>query len=96
MIDIGTRTRYEQETILLTNEEEKFWNIYTYNRSLKSKLKKFAAECPELCTLDSESSDGSVVYLVSKDRMFISFRKPVSEEVSRQRSERAKKVFQAN
>ena len=90
MIDIGTRTKYEQETILLTNEEEKFWNVFTYNSSLKSKLEKYAAEFPELCTLESESSDGSVSYVVQKDRMSINLKKPLSEEAHRQRSERAK------
>ena len=36
-------TKYEKETILLTNEDDDFWDIYTFNTDLKNRLKKFAA-----------------------------------------------------
>ena len=83
-------TKYEKETILLTNELDDFWDIYTYNSALKRKLKNFASEYPELCHLREQTEEGSVTYRVKKDRVSINLKKPVSEETSRKRSEAAK------
>lgn len=87
------RSNYEKETIMLTNEEDNIWNVFTYNSKMKKKLETFAAEFPALCTLKSESSDGSVEYEVKKDRVFINFRGPVSREEHDRMSNAAKSRF---
>ena len=83
-------TRYEKETILLTNELDDFWNIYTFNAALKRKLKNFASEYPELCHLKEQTEEGSMTYRVKKDRVSVNLKKPVSEETRKKRSEAAK------
>ena len=83
-------TRYEKETILLTNEPDDFWDIYTYNSALKRKLKEFASKYPELCHLKEQTDEGSVTYRVKKDRVSVNLKKTVSEETRKKRSEVAK------
>ena len=83
-------TKYEKETILLTNELDDFWDIYTFNSALKRKLKNFDTEYPELCCQRKQTEEGSVTYRVKKDRVSVNLKKPVSQETSRKRSEAAK------
>ena len=83
-------TKYEKETILLTNELDDFWDIYTFNSALKRKLKEFASKYPQLCHLREQTEEGSVTYRVKKDRVSINLKKPVSEETRKKRSEAAK------
>ena len=83
-------TKYEKETILLTNELDDFWDIYTFNAALKRKLKNFASEYPELCHLREQTEEGSMTYRVKKDRVSVNLKKPVSEETKKKRSEAAK------
>ena len=83
-------TKYEKETIMLTNELDDYWEIYTYNSALKRKLKNFASEYPELCRLREQTEEGSMTYRVKKDRVSVNLKKPVSEETKKKRSEAAK------
>ena len=48
-------TKYEKETIILTNEEDDFWNVFTYNRTLQRRLSTFAKEHPENCRFKSRN-----------------------------------------
>ena len=43
--------RYEQETIIGFNEEEKTAGIYTHNKVLRQKLEALARDRPEDCRL---------------------------------------------
>jgi IS1 family transposase len=43
--------RYEQETIINFNEEEKTAGIYTHNKALRQKLAALARDRPEDCRL---------------------------------------------
>lgn len=83
-------TKYEKETILLTNEQDDFWDIYTFNAALKRKLREFASKYPELCRLKAQTDEGSVTYQVKKDRVSVNFKKPISEEARQKRSKAAK------
>ena len=42
-------TKYEKETIILTNEEDDFWNVFTYNKGLQRRL------CPLLNNIQKMS-----------------------------------------
>ena len=81
---------YGKETILLTNELDNYWEIYTCNSALKRKLKEFALKYPQLCHLKEQTEEGSVTYRVKKDRVSVNLKKPVSEETRKKRSEAAK------
>ena len=43
--------RYEQETIISFNEEEKTAGIYTHNKILRQKLEALARDRPEDCKI---------------------------------------------
>ncbi len=40
-------TKYEKETIILTNEEDDFWNVFTYNKGLQRRFMSFAEQYTE-------------------------------------------------
>ena len=48
---IMNMARYEQETIIGFNEEEKTAGIYTHNKVLRQKLEALARDRPEDCRL---------------------------------------------
>ena len=35
-------SKYEKETIILTNEEDQYYSVYTFNQGLQKRLKNFA------------------------------------------------------
>lgn len=73
-------TKYEQETIILFNEEEKETSIYTHNKKLQHKLSEYSESYPELCKIKTEDGQGGVTYIVKKDRLSIRLKTPISEE----------------
>lgn len=84
--------KYERETILLTSEGDDAWDIYTFNTDLKNRLRKFAAQHPDLCRLKEENKElGSVSYIIQKSRVSIRLIAPYSEARRKAASEYAKK-----
>lgn len=60
-------SRYEQETIINYNEEEKAASVYTHNKALRRKLETLAVDRPEDCKLIRGSHEGQAVeYSVPK------------------------------
>lgn len=84
-------TKYEKETILLTNEEDTFWNVFTCNRTLQRRLSSFAKDHPEICRFISCNSEGGVTYEVDKGRLAIRLTAPYSEERKKAAQEYGKK-----
>lgn len=59
--------RYEQETLISFNEEEKNAGIYTHNKALRQKLAALARDRPEDCRLVKASHGGRAVdYTIPK------------------------------
>ena len=58
---IMNMARYEQETIIGFNEEEKTAAIYTHNKVLRQKLEALARDRPEDCRLMKASRGGRAV-----------------------------------
>ena len=84
-------SKYEKETILLFNELEEVTSIFTYNRSLKRRLKAFSEKYPELCRLVESTVDGSSTYHIQKNRISIRLVAPYSDERREQLSVAGKK-----
>ena len=83
--------KYERETILLTSEGDDTWDIYTFNTDLKNRLRKFAAQYPDLCKLKEENKElGSVSYTIQKSRVSIRLIAPYSEARRKAASEYGK------
>ena len=55
-----------KETIILTNEDNDFYEVYTFNYALKKKLAAFAKKHPDLCSLKETTKEGSTTYVVDK------------------------------
>lgn len=94
-------TRYEMETTINFNEEEKEAYIYTYNKALIKKLDKYCLDFPKEYKLVREDKYGkhiSKTYSIPKKR--ISFRgkstRVMSEEQKIKCSERMKKIHNKN
>ena len=77
---MATISKYEKETILLTNEEDAFWNVFTYNKGLQRRLQFFAEQHPENCRFKSRNNEGGVTYEVDKGRLSIRLTAPYTEE----------------
>lgn len=80
-------SQLEKETIILFNEEENEAEIYTYNRKLIDKLKKY----PTVARLKNKDKTGAYTFTLPKQRMSIVIRKPISEEHRKKLSEHGKK-----
>lgn len=63
------RLKCEKETIILTNEDDGFYDVYTFNQSLQKRLRTFADKYPDDCWLKGSSEDGSETYMIKKRRL---------------------------
>ena len=72
-------TKYEKETIILTNEADDFYEVYTFNSALKKKLAAYAKRHPDLCRLKETIKEGSATYVVDKARLSLRLTEPYSE-----------------
>ena len=58
------RLKCEKETIILTNEDDGFYDVYTFNQNLQKRLRSFAEKYPDDCWLKGSSEDGSETYMI--------------------------------
>ena len=83
-------TRYEQETIISYNEEEKVASVYTHNVALQRRLAALAAERPDECKLIRSCQDGDAMeYEVPKRWVKIRANRILTEEQLQKARERA-------
>lgn len=83
-------TKYEKETIILTNEADDFYEVYTFNSALKKKLGAYARKHPDLCSLKETTKEGSATYVVDKARLSLRLTEPYSEARKQAAREKAK------
>ena len=74
------RLKCEKETIILTNEDDGFYDVYTFNQSLQKRLRSFAEKYPDDCWLKGSSEDGSETYMIKKGRLSLNLRPPYSKD----------------
>lgn len=82
------RLKCEKETIILTNEDDGFYDVYTFNLSLQKRLHVFAEKYPDDCWLKGKSEDGSETYIIRKGRLSLTLRPPYSKDRIQQATER--------
>ena len=71
------RLKCEKETIILTNEDDGFYDVYTFNQSLQKWLRVFSVKYPDDCWLKGSSEDGSETYMIKKGRLSLNLRPPI-------------------
>lgn len=69
-------TLLERETIILLNEREPEAEIYTYNKRLIKRLKRY----PTIVKLVREDDTGAYTFRLPKKHLSISIRKPLKEK----------------
>lgn len=72
------RLKCEKETIILTNEDDGFYDVYTFNQSLQKRLRTFAEKYPDDCWLKGSAEDGSETYMIRKGRLSLKLVPPYS------------------
>ena len=91
---IMNMARYEQETIISFNEEEKTAGIYTHNKVLRQKLEALARDRPEDCRLVKVSRSGRAVdYTIPKSWIRIAPNRVLSDA---EKIQRRNAIKQAN
>ena len=78
-------SKYEQETIILFNEEEIVASVYTYNEKLKDRLRMMSQKYPDDCQLIRVNDEGGETYHILKK--LVSIRLPYSKERRKRDSE---------
>lgn len=74
------RLKCEKETIILTNEDDGFYDVYTFNQKLQKRLRIFAEKYPEDCWLKGALEDGSETYIIKKKRLTLKLIPPYDEK----------------
>jgi len=74
------RLKCEKETIILTNEDDGFYDVYTFNQSLQKRLRTFAEKYPDDCYLSNSTKEGSETYIIKKGRLSLNLRPPYAKE----------------
>ena len=64
-------SKYEKETIILTSEGDDTVQIYTFNASLKRRLAEYAKKYPHLARLDSWTAEGSAMFWINPECLFV-------------------------
>ncbi|MDD3230383.1 MAG: immunoglobulin [Oscillospiraceae bacterium] len=83
-------SKFEQETIVLYNQEEATASVYTHDPKLISKLKRLSDKHPEKVFPERKEHKGAVSYIVPKS--CVSVREPYSDARKLADSLRAKKA----
>lgn len=84
-------SKYEQETIINYNQEEKTATIYTCDRSLISKLNKLSKK--DSTIIETNRDEYSRTYILPKKYISVKIPRQLSEEQRQKLAERAKLNF---
>lgn len=89
-IFITRLTKYEKETIILTNEGDDIWTVFTYNKGLQRRLKSFTEQHPENCRFKSQNNEDGMTLEIDKGRLLVRLTAPYTAERRKASSEYAK------
>ena len=90
------RLKCEKETIILTNEDDGFYDVYTFNQNLPKRLRTFAEKYPDDCWLKGSSEDGSETYMIKKARLSLNLRPPYSNDRISEKSPELSYLYKSN
>jgi len=90
------RLKCEKEKIILTNEDDGFYDVYTFNQSLQKRLRTFAEKYPDDCWLKGSSEDGSETYMIKKARLSLNLRPPYSKDRISEKSPELSYLYKSN
>ena len=85
-------TKYEQETILLTNQDTDEYSVFTCNKPFKRRLIKFAEKYPEAARHVNTDQYGGVMYAIKKSSISIRLLPPKTQAQIEKARARAEKI----
>ena len=85
-------SRYEMETSILYNQEEKTASVYTCNPTLIRRLDKFCEQFPDQFKLETKD-EHSKTYIIPKKYISIRGPKVITEEQKEKASERGRRAL---
>ena len=77
---MGGKTRLEQESVILFNEEESTAQIYTHNKRMKKRLSDFCDKYPEEFRLKCDDGGGAQTFIFPKKRVAITSPRKLSPD----------------
>ena len=83
-------TKYEQETILLTNQDTDEYSVFTCSKPFKRRLKAFAEKYPDVAKHENTDQYGGVMYVVKKSSISIRLLPPKTQKQIEAARDRAK------
>ena len=84
-------TKKQKVTEVYYNAKDPVAEVYTHDTGLKKRMRKFAAQYPELCQLTDDDGQGGLRFEIDKSRISIRLTAPYSEDRRKAASELAKK-----
>ncbi len=85
-------TKKQKTTDVYYNAKDPLAEIYTHDTNLKKRLKKYAAQYPELCKqTDDDDGQGGLRFEIDKSRISIRLTAPYSDDRRKAASELAKR-----
>ena len=90
------RLKCEKETIILTNGDDGFYDVYIFNQNLQKRLRSFAEKYPDDCWLKGSSEDGSETYMIKKARLSLNLRPPYSKDRISEKSPELSYLYKSN
>lgn len=85
-------SKYEQETIITFNENEKEANVYTYNSNLKKKISALCQERPEEAKQIADDERGGLTFEIPKKWVKVNPGRILTEEQREELRERGIKL----
>lgn len=93
---MATLSRYEQETIILFNEEDDHAECYTHNRKLTNRLKKLCKERSDEIEEIRDNCVGGLTFVFPKSWVKVNPKRIVSEERRAEMAARLAESLSAN
>lgn len=86
-------SRYEQETVITFNEEEKTATVYTYNGKIKRKLESLSVDRPDEVRQTGDDTHGGLTFEIPKRWVKVNASRILSEAEKAVKAEAAMKRF---
>jgi len=84
-------TKRQKTTYIFFNEQISIIEVQTHNSDLKNRLKKYAADYPDLCKQTDDDEQGGLTFEINKGRFGFKLTAPYSEKRRKAASELARK-----
>ncbi len=90
------RLKCEKETIILTNEDDGFYDVYTFNQTCRNGYEALQRSIRMIVQVKGISEDGSETYMIKKARLSLNLRPPYSKDRISEKSPELSYLYKSN